>query len=155
MDSKSYNTNTGCCDYEFGFAVVGETYPSDNFEKKNISEINQEILKDSTGKKFIDVTLPYFMPKDLTISGKTDKSKVPLVYFENEGIAEIGKTAKGFLMMVVNHKTSDKLHIYNNSGDIVCFQGMMMMRIKKQQYFFTHLTLKMEIRVPFIQTLEI
>lgn len=119
MDSKSYNTNTGCCDYEFGFAVVGETYPSDNFEKKNISEINQEILKDSTGKKFIDVTLPYFMPKDLTISGKTDKSKVPLVYFENEGIAEIGKTAKGFLMMVVNHKTSDKLHIYNNSGDIV------------------------------------
>lgn len=59
------------------------------------------------------------MPKALKINGKTDKSKVPLVYFENEGIAEIGKTAKGFLMMVVNHSTSDKLHIYNNSGDIV------------------------------------
>lgn len=119
MDSNSYNTDTRCCNYEFGFAVVGETNGNNNFKKKNISEINQEILKDPTGKKLIDVTLPYFMPKDLTISGKTDKSKVPLVYFENEGIAEIGKTAKGFLMMVVNHRTSDKLHIYNNSGDIV------------------------------------
>lgn len=116
MDSKSYNTDTRCCDYEFGFAVVGETNYNDNFEKKNISEINQKILP--TGK-FIDTTLPYFMPKALKINGKTDKSKVPLVYFENEGIAEIGKTAKGFLMMVVNHSTSDKLHIYNNSGDIV------------------------------------
>lgn len=119
MDSKSYNTNTGCCDYEFGFAVVGETNGNNNFEKKNISEINQEILKDPTGKKLIDVALPYFMPKALKINGETDKSKVPLVYFENEGIAEIGETAKGFLMMVVNHSTSDKLHIYNNSGDIV------------------------------------
>lgn len=119
MDSKSYNTDTRCCDYEFGFAVVGETNGNNNFKKKNISEINQEVLdKDPTGK-LIDVALPYFMPKALKINGKTDKSKVPLVYFENEGIAEIGETAKGFLMMVVNHNTSDKLHIYNNSGDIV------------------------------------
>lgn len=119
MDSKSYNTDTGCCDYEFGFAVVGETNGNNSFKKKNISEINQEVLdKDPTGK-LIDVALPYFMPKALKINRETDKSKVPLVYFENEGIAEIGKTAKGFLMMVVNHSTSDKLHIYNNSGDIV------------------------------------
>lgn len=112
MDSKSYNTDTRCCDYEFGFAVVGETDPNTNFEKRNISEINQ-------GKKLIDVALPYFMPKDLTINGIKDKSKVPLVYFENEGIAEIGKTAKGFLMMVVRDHHSSRLHIYNNSGDIV------------------------------------
>lgn len=119
MDSKSYNTTEGCCDYEFGFAVVGETNGNNNFKKKNISEINQEVLdKDPTGK-LIDVALPYFMPKALKINGETDKSKVPLVYFENEGIAEIGETAKGFLMMVVNHSPSDKLHIYNNSGDIV------------------------------------
>lgn len=59
------------------------------------------------------------MPKNLTINGTDDKSKVPLVYFENEGIAEIGKTAKGFLMMVVNDSYSSRLHIYNNSGDIV------------------------------------
>lgn len=119
MDSKSYNTTEGCCDYEFGFAVVGETNGNNNFKKKNISEINQEVLdKDPTGK-LIDVALPYFMPKALKINGETDKSKVPLVYFENEGIAEIGETAKGFLMMVVNHDPSDKLHIYNNSGDIV------------------------------------
>lgn len=119
MDSKSYNTDTGCCDYEFGFAVVGETNGNNSFKKKNISEINQEVLdKDPTGK-LIDVALPYFMPKALKINRETDKSKVPLVYFENEGIAEIGETAKGFLMMVVNHSTSDKLHIYNNSGDIV------------------------------------
>ena len=116
MDSKSYNTDTRCCDYEFGFAVVGETDPNTNFEKRNISEINQKILP--TGK-FIDVALPYFMPKDLTINGIKDKSKVPLVYFENEGIAEIGKTAKGFLMMVVRDSYSSRLHIYNNSGDIV------------------------------------
>ena len=116
MDSKSYNTDTRCCDYEFGFAVVGETDPNTNFEKRNISEINQKILP--TGK-FIDVALPYFMPKDLTINGIKDKSKVPLVYFENEGIAEIGKTAKGFLMMVVRDHHSSRLHIYNNSGDIV------------------------------------
>ena len=45
MDSKSYNTDTRCCDYEFGFAVVGETNYNDNFEKKNISEINQKILQ--------------------------------------------------------------------------------------------------------------
>lgn len=112
MDSKSYNTDTRCCDYEFGFAVVGETDPNTNFEKRNISEINQ-------GKKLIDVALPYFMPKDLTINDTKDKSKVPLVYFENEGIAEIGKTAKGFLMMVVRDSYSSRLHIYNNSGDIV------------------------------------
>lgn len=116
MDSKSYNTDTRCCDYEFGFAVVGETDPNTNFEKRNISEINQKILP--TGK-FIDVALPYFMPKDLTINDTKDKSKVPLVYFENEGIAEIGKTAKGFLMMVVRDSYSSRLHIYNNSGDIV------------------------------------
>lgn len=119
MDSKSYNTTEGCCNYEFGFAVVGETNGNNNFKKKNISEINQEVLdKDPTGK-LIDVALPYFMPKALKINGEMDKSKVPLVYFENEGIAEIGETAKGFLMMVVNHDPSDKLHIYNNSGDIV------------------------------------
>lgn len=119
MDSNSYNTDTRCCEYEFGFAVVGETNGNNSFKKKNISEINQEVLdKDPTGK-LIDVALPYFMPKALKINRETDKSKVPLVYFENEGIAEIGKTAKGFLMMVVNHRTSDKLHIYNNSGDIV------------------------------------
>lgn len=116
MDSKSYNTDTRCCEYEFGFAVVGETNGNNSFEKKNISEINQKIPP--TGK-LIDTTLPYFMPKALKINRETDKSKVPLVYFENEGIAEIGETAKGFLMMVVNHSTSDKLHIYNNSGDIV------------------------------------
>ncbi|MDD7422895.1 hypothetical protein [Campylobacter hominis] len=116
MDSKSYNTDTECCDHEFGFAVIGETNGNNNFKKKNIDEINQKLLP--TGK-LIDTTLPYFMPKALKINGKTDKSKVPLVYFENEGIAEIGKTAKGFLMMVVNHNVSDKLHIYNNSGDIV------------------------------------
>lgn len=116
MDSKSYNTDTECCDHEFGFAVIGETHGNNNFKKKNIDEINQKLLP--TGK-LIDTTLPYFMPKALKINGKTDKSKVPLVYFENEGIAEIGKTAKGFLMMVVNHNVSDKLHIYNNSGDIV------------------------------------
>lgn len=119
MDSKSYNTKEQCCNYEFGFAVVGETNGNNNFDKKNISEINQEILKDPIGKKPIDVTLPYFMPKALKINNEVDKSKVPLVYFENEGMAEIGKTAKGFLMMVVNHSPSDKLHIYNNSGDIV------------------------------------
>lgn len=119
MDSKSYNTDTGCCDYEFGFAVVGETNGNYNFKKKNISEINQEILDKDPTDKLIDVTLPYFMPKALKINNETDKSKVPLVYFENKGIAEIGETAKGFLMMVVNHSTSDKLHIYNNSGDIV------------------------------------
>ena len=119
MDSKSYNPIEGCCSIEFGFAVVGETNGNSNFEKKNISEINQKILdKDPTGK-LIDVTLPYFMPKALEINGKMDKSKVPLVYFENEGIAEIGKTAKGFLMMVVNDYYSSRLHIYNNSGDIV------------------------------------
>lgn len=116
MDSINYNKNPFCCDEEFGFAVVGETNGNNSFEKKNISEINQKILP--TGK-FIDTTLPYFMPKALKINRETDKSKVPLVYFENEGIAEIGETAKGFLMMVVNHSTSDKLHIYNNSGDIV------------------------------------
>lgn len=59
------------------------------------------------------------MPKALRINGKMDKSKVPLVYFENEGIAEIGRNAKGFLMTVARDRTSDKLHIYNNSGDIV------------------------------------
>lgn len=116
MDSKSYNTDTECCDHEFGFAVIGETHGNNNFKKKNIDEINQKLLP--TGK-LIDTTLPYFMPKALKINGKNDKLKVPLVYFENEGIAEIGKTAKGFLMMVVNHNVSDKLHIYNNSGDIV------------------------------------
>lgn len=116
MDSKSYNTTEGCCNYEFGFAVVGETNGNNSFEKKNISEINQKIPP--TGK-LIDTTLPYFMPKALKINREMDKSKVPLVYFENEGIAEIGETAKGFLMMVVNHDPSDKLHIYNNSGDIV------------------------------------
>ena len=116
MDSKSYNPIEGCCSIEFGFAVVGETNDNNNFEKKNISEINQKIPP--TGK-LIDVALPYFMPKNLTINGTDDKSKVPLVYFENEGIAEIGKTAKGFLMMVVNDSYSSRLHIYNNSGDIV------------------------------------
>ncbi|EPH10058.1 hypothetical protein HMPREF9309_00363 [Campylobacter ureolyticus ACS-301-V-Sch3b] len=116
MNSKSYNTIEGCCGYEFGFAVVGETNGNNSFEKKNISEINQKIPP--TGK-LIDTTLPYFMPKALKINREMDKSKVPLVYFENEGIAEIGETAKGFLMMVVNHDPSDKLHIYNNSGDIV------------------------------------
>ncbi|MCZ6155357.1 autotransporter outer membrane beta-barrel domain-containing protein [Campylobacter ureolyticus] len=120
MDSKSYNTKEECCNYEFGFAVVGETNGNNNFERKNISEINQAIIDNNNQTdKLIDVNLPYFMPKALKINGETDKSKVPLVYFENEGIAEIGKTAKGFLMMVVNHSTSDKLHIYNNSGDIV------------------------------------
>lgn len=116
MDSIKYNKNPRGYYNEFGFAVVGETHDNDNFEKKNISEINQKIPP--TGK-LIDVTLPYFMPKTLEINNETDKSKVPLVYFENEGIAEIGKTAKGFLMMVVNDGFSSRLHIYNNSGDIV------------------------------------
>lgn len=119
MDSKNYNKDPNDFFSEFGFLVVGETDPNTNFEKKNISEINQEILKNPTGKKFIDTTLPYFMPKALRINGKMDKSKVPLVYFENEGIAEIGRNAKGFLMTVARDRTSDKLHIYNNSGDIV------------------------------------
>ena len=119
MDSKNYNKDPNDFFSEFGFLVVGETDPNTNFEKKNISEINQEILKNPTGKKFIDTTLPYFMPKALRINGKMDKSKVPLVYFENEGIAEIGRNAKGFLMTVARDYTSDKLHIYNNSGDIV------------------------------------
>lgn len=119
MDSKSYNPIEGCCNIEFGFAVVGETDPNTNFEKKNISEINQEVLDKDPTAKLVNVTLPYFMPKALKINGETDKSKVPLVYFENEGIAEIGKTAKGFLMMVVRDYHSSRLHIYNNSGDIV------------------------------------
>ena len=117
MDSKNYNKEDPKDFHsEFGFVVVGETDDNTNFDKKNISEINQAVL--STGK-LIDLTLPYFMPKNLTINETNDKLKVPLVYFENEGIAEIGRNAKGFLMTVARDLTSDKLHIYNNSGDIV------------------------------------
>ena len=119
MDSKNYNKDPNDFFSEFGFLVVGETDPNTNFEKKNISEINQKVLDKDPSGKLIDVILPYFMPKALKINGKTDKSKVPLVYFENEGIAEIGRNAKGFLMTVARDYTSDKLHIYNNSGDIV------------------------------------
>ena len=119
MDSKNYNKDPNDFFSEFGFLVVGETDSNTNFEKKNISEINQKVLDKDPSGKLIDVILPYFMPKALKINGKTDKSKVPLVYFENEGIAEIGRNAKGFLMTVARDYTSDKLHIYNNSGDIV------------------------------------
>ena len=119
MDSKNYNKDPNDFFSEFGFLVVGETDPNTNFEKKNISEINQKVLDKDPSGKLIDVALPYFMPKALEINNETDKSKVPLVYFENEGIAEIGRNAKGFLMTVARDYTSDKLHIYNNSGDIV------------------------------------
>lgn len=119
MDSKNYNKGSNDFFSEFGFVVAGETDYNTNFDKKNISEINQGVsVKDPTGK-LIDVSLPHFMPKKLIIDGTNDKSKAPLVYFENEGIAEIGRNAKGFLMTVARDYTSNKLHIYNNSGDIV------------------------------------
>lgn len=121
MDSKNYNKNPNDFSSEFGFVVVGETDYNTNFDKKNISEINHKVIDYYHYYDFptIDINLPYFMPKNLTINGTTDKSKVPLVYFENKGIVEIGRNAKGFLMTVARDRTSDKLHIYNNSGDIV------------------------------------
>lgn len=121
MDSKNYNKNPNDFSSEFGFVVVGETDYNTNFDKKNISEINHKVIDYYHYYDFptIDINLPYFMPKNLTINGTTDKSKVPLVYFENKGIVEIGRNAKGFLMTVARDRTSDKLHIYNNSSDIV------------------------------------
>lgn len=127
-DSQNYNPepSNGNYDREYGFTVVMETYPNEeedgfgnniiNFNTANIDMINEELVKKNEDK--IDYNLPYFMPKDLEIGGQTDKSKVPLVYFENDGTVEIGKNAKGFLMTVVNF-ASNKLYIANNKGSIV------------------------------------
>lgn len=125
-DSKDYNPepSNGNYDREYGFTVVMETYPNEeydafgnniiNFYTANIGEINEELANEDK----IDDNLLYFMPKGLDIGGQTDKSKVPLVYFENDGTVEIGKNAKGFLMTVVNF-ASNKLYIANNKGNIV------------------------------------
>lgn len=123
-DSKNYNPepSNGNYDREYGFTVAMETYPNKdeygndiiNFKTANIGEINKELANEDK----IDNNLPYFMPKDLEIGGETDKSKVPLVYFENEGTVEIADKAKGFLMTVVN-APSNKLYIANNKGSIV------------------------------------
>lgn len=125
-DSKNYNSKSnGEYDREYGFTVVMETYPNEeddgfgnniiNFDTANIGKINDKLANE---KDKIDYNLPYFMPKDLDIGGQTEKSKVPLVYFENNGTVEIGKNAKGFLMTVVN-APSNKLYIANNKGSIV------------------------------------
>lgn len=126
-DSQDYNTEPSDeYDREYGFTVVMETYPNEdydynlnkdiiNFKTANISEINKELADEDK----IDDNLPYFMSKDLKIGGQKDKSKVPLVYFENNGTVEIGKNAKGFLMTVVYNPASNKLYIANNKGNIV------------------------------------
>ena len=123
-DSKNYNPESnGDYDREYGFTVVMETYPNKddfnndiiNFETADIDKINDKLANDEDK---IDYNLPYFMPKDLKIGEQTEKSKVPLVYFENNGTVEIGKNAKGFLMTVVN-LASNKLYIANNKGSIV------------------------------------
>lgn len=122
-DSQNYNPESnGDYDREYGFTVVMETYPNEddfnyiiNFDTANIDMINEKLANDEDK---IDDNLPYFMPTDLEIGGQTDKSKVPLVYFENDGTVEIGKNAKGFLMTVVN-APSNKLYIANNKGSIV------------------------------------
>ena len=121
-DSQNYNPESnGDYDREYGFTVVMETYPNEddfnyiiNFDTANIDMINEKLANEDK----IDDNLPYFMPKDLVIGGETDKSKVPLVYFENEGTVEIADKAKGFLMTVVN-APSNKLYIANNKGSIV------------------------------------
>lgn len=121
-DSQNYNSESnGDYDREYGFTVVMETYPNEdyvnyiiNFDTANIDMINEKLANEDK----IDDNLPYFMPKDLVIGGETDKSKVPLVYFENEGTVEIADKAKGFLMTVVN-APSNKLYIANNKGSIV------------------------------------
>lgn len=125
-DSQNYNPESnGDYDREYGFTVVMETYPNEdydysngiiNFKTANIDMINEELAKKDEDK--IDDNLPYFMPKDLEIGEQKDKSKVPLVYFENNGTVEIGDKAKGFLMTVVN-MPSNKLYIANNKGSIV------------------------------------
>lgn len=122
-DSQDYNTEApDSYDREYGFTVVMETYPNKdsfdettNFKTANIGEINKELANEDK----IDDNLPYFMPKDLVIGGQKDKSKVPLVYFENEGTVEIADKAKGFLMTVVFDPASNKLYIANNKGNIV------------------------------------
>lgn len=129
-DSKSYNPKSSIVsngyDREYGFTVVMETYPNEeynynlykdiiNFETADIGKINDKLANDEDK---IDDNLTYFMPKDLEIGGQKDKSKVPLVYFENEGTVEIADKAKGFLMTVVN-LASNKLYIANNKGSIV------------------------------------
>ncbi|MCZ6149957.1 autotransporter outer membrane beta-barrel domain-containing protein [Campylobacter ureolyticus] len=129
-DSKSYNPESSIVsngyDREYGFTVVMETYPNEeynynlykdiiNFETADIGKINDKLANDEDK---IDDNLPYFMPKDLEIGEQKDKSKVPLVYFENEGTVEIADKAKGFLMTVVN-LASNKLYIANNKGSIV------------------------------------
>lgn len=129
-DSKSYNSESSIVsngyDREYGFTVVMETYPNEeynynlykdiiNFETADIGKINDKLANDEDK---IDDNLTYFMPKDLEIGGQKDKSKVPLVYFENEGTVEIADKAKGFLMTVVN-LASNKLYIANNKGSIV------------------------------------
>lgn len=127
-DSQNYNPepSNGNYDREYGFTVVMETYPNEdqdynygtiNFKTADIDMINEELAKKDEDK--IDDNLPYFMPKDLEIGRQTDKSKVPLVYFENNGTVEIGKNAKGFLMTVVYDPASNKLYIANNKGNIV------------------------------------
>lgn len=121
-NSQNYNPESnGDYDREYGFTVVMETYPNEddfnyiiNFDTANIDMINEKLANEDK----IDDNLPYFMPKDLVIGGETDKSKVPLVYFENEGTVEIADKAKGFLMTVVN-APSNKLYIANNKGSIV------------------------------------
>lgn len=121
-DSQNYNPESnGDYDREYGFTVVMETYPNEddfnyiiNFDTANIDMINEKLANEDK----IDDNLPYFMPKDLVIGVETDKSKVPLVYFENEGTVEIADKAKGFLMTVVN-APSNKLYIANNKGSIV------------------------------------
>lgn len=121
-DSQNYNPESnGDYDREYGFTVVMETYPNEddfnyiiNFDTADIDKINEKLANEDK----IDDNLPYFMPKDLVIGGETDKSKVPLVYFENEGTVEIADKAKGFLMTVVN-APSNKLYIANNKGSIV------------------------------------
>lgn len=123
IDSQNYNPESnGDYDREYGFTVVMETYPNEddfnyiiNFDTADIDMINKKLANDEDK---IDYNLPYFMPKDLEIGRQKDKSKVPLVYFENEGTVEIGKNAKGFLMTVVN-APSNKLYIANNKGNIV------------------------------------
>lgn len=129
-DSKSYNPESSIVsngyDREYGFTVVMETYPNEeynynlykdiiNFETADIGKINDKLANDEDK---IDDNLTYFMPKDLEIGEQKDKSKVPLVYFENEGTVEIADKAKGFLMTVVN-LASNKLYIANNKGSIV------------------------------------
>lgn len=121
-DSQNYNPESnGDYNREYGFTVVMETYPNEddfnyiiNFDTANIDMINEKLANEDK----IDDNLPYFMPKDLVIGVETDKSKVPLVYFENEGTVEIADKAKGFLMTVVN-APSNKLYIANNKGSIV------------------------------------